>query len=220
MMLVLLLIWGGYFVYVLFRFRRGANRTASHAGMKSRWAVYLVFLVALAEAALLIGYEIPAWNSRTHGFPSPDQATVVRVVAQQFAWNVHYAGADRLFGRTDVALVGPDNPIGIDRNDQAAKDDIVSINIMAVPADRPVLVRLTSKDVIHSFGVPEMRVKQDAIPGMEIPVWFIPNRVGTYEITCSQLCGIAHYRMRGFLQVRTEADYEAFLAEETRLLTP
>ena len=85
--------------------------------------------------------------------------------------------------------------------------------------DRPVLVRLASKDVIHSFGLNEMRVKQDAIPGMEIPVWFIPTRIGEYEITCSQLCGLGHYRMRGFLNVQSDADFRNWLAEEAEALT-
>ena len=81
-----------------------------------------------------------------------------------------------------------------------------------------MLVQLTSKDVIHSFGLFEMRVKQDAIPGMDIPVWFIPNRIGDYEIACSQLCGLGHYRMRGFISIKSDADYQNFLAEEAKLL--
>ena len=220
LILALFVFWASYFIYTLFRFRRGANPTASYVGMRSYWAVYLVFLVAITEAALLVGYEIPAWSNRTRNFPSAEEATVVRVVAQQFAWNIHYPGADRIFGPTNLSLVGPDNPIGLDRTDPTAQDDVVTQNVMAVPADTPVLVRLTSKDVIHSFSVPQMRVKQDAIPGMEIPVWFVPNRIGDYEISCSQLCGLAHFRMRGFLNVRSRADFESFLAEEARAQRP
>jgi heme/copper-type cytochrome/quinol oxidase subunit 2 len=89
-----------------------------------------------------------------------------------------------------------------------------------LPVDRPVLVHLSSKDVIHSFGLLEMRVKQDAIPGLQIPVWFIPNRVGEYEITCSQLCGLGHFRMRGFVTIQTDAAYKAWVADQLKQLTP
>ena len=94
--------------------------------------------------------------------------------------------------------------------------------------NRPVLVHLSSKDVIHSFGLYEMRIKQDAIPGLDIPVWFIPTvttdemrqKVGKsdfdYEIACSQLCGLGHFRMRGFVNVKTDAEYEAWLANEAK----
>ena len=79
-----------------------------------------------------------------------------------------------------------------------------------------MLVHLSSKDVIHSFGLYEMRVKQDAIPGMSIPVWFIPNRIGDYEITCSQLCGLGHFRMRGFVTIQSAADYQKWMSTTSR----
>src|SRR5207249_2959964 len=81
---------------------------------------------------------------------------------------------------------------------------------------RPVLVHLSSKDVIHSFGLYEMRVKQDAIPGMQIPVWFVPTRLGEYEIACSQLCGLGHFRMRGFVTVQTADDFQKWLADPNK----
>lgn len=217
MMLVLFVIWSSYFVFVLFRFRSGAQPRASYDGMKSRWSMYLAFLVALAEGALLIGYEMPAWAQRTRERPSESEAVVVRVVAQQFAWNIHYPGPDRRFGRTDVSLVTADNPLGLDRADADAKDDIETINLLTLPVDTPVVIHLSSKDVVHSFGVAEMRVKQDATPGVVTPVWFVPSRIGDYQIACSQLCGLAHYRMRGFLNVRSRADFDAYLAEEARI---
>ena len=95
---------------------------------------------------------------------------------------------------------------------------MATINQLNLPVDRPVLVRLSSKDVIHSFGLYEMRVKQDAIPGMEIPVWFIPTRPGDYEIACSQLCGLGHYRMRGFMTIQSQADFDAWMAEQEKEL--
>ena len=230
-MIGLFVFFFAYFVYVLVRFRRGAHPTASYAGMTSRWSMYVVIGLALAEGVLLVAFEMPAWNDRINNLPSPEEATVVRVVAEQFAWNVHYPGRDRMFGRTDVSLIASDNPLGLDRRDPAAKDDITAINQLTVPVNHPVLIHLTSKDVIHSFTLYELRVKQDAIPGTDSPVWFIPTvttadmraRLGKadfeFEIACSQLCGLGHYRMRGFLNVKTEAEYQAFLAEETASLT-
>lgn len=220
LMLVLFVGWGIFFVFVLFRFRRGANPTASYSGAKGKVAKYTEYAVIVVEAVLLVGYAIPAWAIRVGSFPSESEAVVVRVVAKQFEWQVHYAGADGRFGRREVKLVAAENPIGLDRTDPDAKDDFVDTNNLTLPVDRPILIHLSSMDVIHSFGLVEMRVKQDAVPGMDIPVWFIPNRVGEYEINCSQLCGLGHYRMRGFLHIKSEADFRSFLAEQAKGLTP
>ena len=178
LMLVMFVGWGIFFVFVLFRFRSGANPKASYTGAKGKISKGTEVAVAVIEVLLLVFYAIPAWAKRVKAFPAESEAVVVRVVGEQFSWNIHYPGQDRTFGRTDIKLVTSDNPLGLDRADAAAKDDITTINQLNLPVDRPVLVHLSSKDVIHSFGLFEMRVKQDAIPGMQIPVWFIPNRIG------------------------------------------
>src|SRR5262249_3576194 len=162
LMLVLFVGWGVFFIYVLFRFRRGANPRASYSGAKGKISKALEIGVAIVEIILLVFYAIPAWARRVQAFPSEREAVVVRVVGEQFAWNVHYAGPDGKFGRTDIKLVSADNPLGLDRSDPDAKDDITTINQLNIPVDRPILVHLSSKDVIHSFGLYEMRVKQDA----------------------------------------------------------
>jgi cytochrome c oxidase subunit II len=220
LMLVLFIGWGFFFLFVLFRFRKGANPKASYTGAHGKFAKSTEVAVAIIEIALLVFYAIPAWATRVKAFPAESEAVVVRVVAEQFAWNVHYPGPDGKFGRTDVKLVSADNPIGLDRTDANAKDDITTINQLNLPVDRPVLVHLMSKDVIHSFGLYEMRVKQDAIPGMSIPVWFIPNRVGEYEIACSQLCGLGHFRMRGFVTIQNAADYQKWYNDQEKELRP
>jgi cytochrome c oxidase subunit 2 len=219
LMLVLFVGWGGFFIFVLFRFRKSANPRASYTGAKGKLAKMTEIAVAIVEIVLLLFYAIPAWATRVKAFPSENEAVVVHVVAKQFEWQIHYPGPDGKFGRTDINLVGADNPIGLDRTDPNAKDDLVETNNLNLPVDRPVLIHLSSMDVIHSFGLYEMRVKQDAIPGMDIPVWFIPNRVGDYEITCSQLCGLGHFRMRGFLHIQTAADFQKYLADEEKSLT-
>ena len=218
LMLVLFVGWGAYFVYVLFRFRKASHPKADYEGAHGTVSKGIEGAIVVIEMVLLVFYAIPAWATRVRDLPAENQATVVRVVAEQFAWNVHYPGPDGVFGRTEVSRVAAENPLGLDRSDPAAKDDITTINQLTLPIDKPVLVHLSSKDVIHSFGLFEMRVKQDAVPGLDIPVWFIPNKIGEYEIACSQLCGLGHYRMRGFLSVKTDADYQAWLAEEARAL--
>ena len=216
LMLVLFVGWGAFFLFALVRFRSGANPKASYTGAKGKVAKMTEIAVAIVEIVLLIGYAIPAWATRVREFPSETEAVVVRVVGEQFAWNVHYPGPDGKFGRTDIKLMGPDNPLGLDRNDPNAKDDITEINQLNIPVDRPLLIHLSSKDVIHSFGLYEMRVKQDAIPGMDIPVWFIPTREGEYEITCSQLCGLGHFRMRGAVTVQTADAFKQWLADQEK----
>jgi cytochrome c oxidase subunit 2 len=216
LMLVLFVGWGLFFLYALVRFRRGANPRASYTGAKGKLSKGLEVGVALVEVILLVAYAIPAWAKRVKQFPSESEAVVVRVVGEQFAWNIHYPGPDGKFGRSDPKLVSADNPLGLDKTDPNGKDDVTTINQLNIPVDRPVLVHLSSKDVIHSFGLYEMRVKQDAIPGMEIPVWFIPTRPGEYEITCSQLCGLGHFRMRGFVTVQAQADYQKWFADQEK----
>jgi cytochrome c oxidase subunit II len=218
LMLVLFVGWGTFFVYTLIRFRAARQPRANYGGVKSHFSTYVEVSLAFIEAILLVGFSIPAWATRMDDIPSGSDTVVVRVVAEQFAWNVHYPGPDGTFGRTDIALVAADNPLGLDRTDEAAKDDVTTINQLNLPVNRPVVVHLTSKDVIHSFSLVQMRVKQDAIPGVTFPVWFTPTMTGDWEINCSQLCGLGHYRMRGFYSIKTQADYDAWLAEEAAAL--
>src|SRR5206468_5614503 len=124
LMLVLFVGWGLFFLFVLFRFRRAANPVASYAGAKGKLAKSTEIAVAIVEVILLVGYAIPAWATRVKRFPPESEAVVVRVVGEQFAWNVHYPGRDGKFGRTDVKLVSADNPLGLDRSDPSAKDEI------------------------------------------------------------------------------------------------
>ena len=158
----------------------------------------------------------------------------MRVIGQQFAWNIHYPGPDGKFGSTSAELVDEqDNPIGLDRSSDNAADDFYTVNQFHIPVNQKIRVDLTSKDVIHSFTLPELRVKQDAIPGMSIPVHFqatmtseefLETTVGTaregrgLEITCAQLCGLGHYRMRGFFTVHDDEGYQAWLDEQAEYL--
>lgn len=231
LMIILFVGWGFFFVYTLVRFRRGRNPKADPVGVTGKTNSYLEIGVALFEAVLLIGFSIPLWGARVNEVPEEGEGVVVRVVAQQFAWNFWYPGEDGRFGAASPDLVDEEtNPVGIDYDDPDAKDDITTINQMHLPVDVPVTAIITSKDVIHCFNQPHMRVKQDAIPGLSIPLWWKPNvttadmraRLGDdefqYEIACAQLCGNSHYSMRGFVTVHTQEEYDAWLAEEASYL--
>jgi cytochrome c oxidase subunit II len=135
------------------------------------------------------------------------------VTGQQFAWNVRYPGPDGKFGRTRPDKVDDSmaNYIGLDDTDPAGQDDITVQNIMAIPVNRPIKLIVRSRDVLHSFFVPGLRVKQDAVPGMGIPVHFTATKVGEYEVACAELCGMQHYKMRARFLIMTDADFDRWL---------
>lgn len=285
LMLVLFIGWGIFFAYTLLRFRRKKNPTADYVGVKSHASSYLEVAVAVVEVVLLVGFSIPLWAARVDDFPTDDKnAVVVRVIGEQFAWNCHYPGADGIFGKASPSLVKSDNPLGLDKEDPNGKDDILTVNQLNLPINRNVIIHVSSKDVIHSFALQQMRVKQDTIPGQSIPVWFKPTKTSlqvqeemtvekptvkgavprsmvameTYkaqdgsvivnklapvnddvvqkladagiatvkiapmtptEITCAQLCGLGHYRMRGYYTIQTEEEYAAWLKTQAEKST-
>jgi cytochrome c oxidase subunit 2 len=228
-MLILFVGWLGFFGYCLVRFRRSRNPVANYTGVTSNTSKYSEIGVAVVEAILLFGFSIPIWAARVDHIPAESEALVVEVTGEQFAWNIHYAGPDGKFGRTDIKLLDlQSNPLGLDRSDPAAKDDVTTLNQLYLPVNKPIIVKLRSKDVIHSFGVPEFRVKQDAVPGLTIPIWFIPNvttdemraRTGNsefqYEIASAQLCGLGHAHMRGFVTVVSADDFQKWMADKVK----
>jgi len=214
LILVLFAGWSIYLTWVLIRFRHRRQPRADPDGCRGRLALCTEAGIVVAEAVLLVVFAMPLWFNRTAAQPSDSGAVVIRVVAEQFSWNVHYPGADGRFGQTSVGLVSPTNPLGLDRASPFGQDDVVETGQIHLPVDRLAIIQLSSKDVIHSFGVPAMRVKRDAIPGLVAPVWFTPTRTGTFEIACSQLCGLAHYRMRGTIVVEPDAAFRKFLRDE------
>ena len=141
----------------------------------------------------------------------------VEVTGMQFQWYFRYAGADGKLGRIDpqrYARPNEGNPLGIDPEDPAGRDDIVS-SALVLPAGRDVMLTLRAQDVIHSLFIPAMRFKQDAVPGMEIHARFKPMQTGTYEIACTQLCGLGHYRMRAAVRVVSEVEFARWLKEQS-----
>src|ERR1051326_3039861 len=162
LMAILFVGWGLFFLYTIFRFRASRNPRADYAGVKSHVSSYLEVAVALVEIVLLVGFSIPLWAHRAspEDFPAAKDSIVVKVMAEQFAWNIHYPGPDGIFGKQDIKLVSSDNPMGLDKNDPNGKDDVISVNQLHVVLNKPVIIHLTSKDVIHSFALQQMRSEE------------------------------------------------------------
>lgn len=227
LMIILFVGWLGYFAYALLRFRRARNPRADYFGVRNHASSYLEGGVAFIEAVLLLAVAVPFWAKAVDKFPKQEESTLIQVVAQQFAWNVRYPGKDGKFGNQEMRWVNSTNVFGVDPTDPNGKDDVQTLNEIHVPLvknpdgqNKPVIIWISSKDVIHSFKVIAMRVTQDAIPGMRIPIWFRPTREGRYQINCAQLCGNGHSSMTGgFITVESQEAFDKWLASKSGATT-
>lgn len=216
LMFALFVGWLAYFLFTLWRFNSKRNPKADYVGVKNHATSYIEITVALIELFLLAVIAVPLWARAVDKFPETDKSTVIQIVAQQFDWNVRYPGKDGVFGRQDMKFVSDNNSFGVDTNDVAGRDDVQTQTIIHAVVDKDVIIYISSKDVIHSFKVISMRVTQDAIPGMRIPIHFKPTKVGTYQVYCAQLCGGGHAGMaRGMLVVESQSDFDKWLAGKT-----
>lgn len=215
-MITIFAVWAIVFAVLLIKYRARPGHHVQRDGMSLKWLYIPLVLIFADEVYMISSHAIPTWNRIKARFPPADKSNVVEVVAEQYAWNIHYPGRDGKFGRRDARFIDSANTFGLDPDDPAGKDDVVSQNEMHLPLGMPTLARLSSKDVIHSFFIPEFRVKQDATPGMKIPVWFEPTLAGTFEIACAQLCGIGHTMMRGDVIVESRDKFEAWLKSQAR----
>jgi cytochrome c oxidase subunit 2 len=221
LMLALFVGWIIYFGYVLWRFNAARNRKADYHGSKSKIPNYIELAIVGIEAVLLVGVAVPIWAKNVDHFPKPEDSTVIQIMAQQFAWNARYPGPDGKFGRQDMKLITSTNVFGIDPADPVGKDDVQVLNEIHVVVNKPVLIYLSSKDVIHSLKLVAMRITQDAIPGLRIPVTFTPTKIGRYQIECAQLCGNGHAAMAGgFVIVQSGADFKAWLNSKSGSAAP
>jgi len=223
LMLVLFIGWIIYFCYAVWRFQSKRNPKADYEGVKNHMSSYVELGVVLAEAVLLCAIAIPVWAKAVDQFPAADKSTVIYVTGQQFNWNARYAGPDGMFGRQDMKFVSTTNIFGVDPTDPNGNDDVQlsPANEIHVPINKPVIVYVSSKDVIHSFKIVAMRVCQDAIPGLRIPCWFIPTKTGRYQINCAQLCGSGHSAMStGFLVVDSQEDFDKWMKSQEKKAAP
>ena len=199
-------------VIFLVRYRQRPGRRAAYTHGNSLIEIIWTVIPALILVWLAF-FNQRIW-AQVRGTPPPADLEV-EITGEQFAWNIRYPGTDGTFGRTDRALVDQvTNPIGLDRSDPKAADDVVTLNQLHLPIDQTVLIYLKSKDVIHSFFVPQFRFKQDAVPGITGRVWVRPVKTGQMEIACAELCGLGHYRMRGFLTIEPAETFTTWLATQ------
>jgi cytochrome c oxidase subunit 2 len=192
------------------------NRSRRQPAVYSQGNNRLEFLWTAAAVVLFVGVAVASagiWSNLRIDEPSP-AALRVEALGKQFAWSFRYPGADGKFGRTDIRFINDStgNPFGLDERDAAAKDDIVT-SALRVPAGKPVVLLLKARDVIHNFFVRELRIKQDLVPGMEIPLAFTADKPGTYEVACSELCGLGHHQMRTTLIVLEPSEFDAWLGQ-------
>ena len=211
LMALLFVGWFAYFLYAIWRFRKSRNPKADYVGVTNHSSSYIEVAVAIAEGILLFALAVPLWSKAASAFPDPKESTIMRITGRTFFWTARYPGPDGIFGSNRAELVSSENPMGLDKSDPAAKDDVVVDNEMAVPKNKPVIATISSLDVIHSFKVTPLRMTQDANPGMAIPVHFKPTVTNTYFIQCSQLCGVGHYNMKGLFKVLDQPDFDAWM---------
>lgn len=187
----------------------GSRATYSHGNNRLE-VVWTSITAVIFITVAVLGQRV--WAS-LHFQPAPADANRVHVVAQQFQWNFHYPGPDGQFGRTDPKLISDEsiNYIGLDQQDPAAADDTVT-QTLVTQLNHTVELMLSARDVTHSFWVPPLRFKQDAVPGVKIPVHFKPVKPGRYEIACAELCGQQHYKMKAFMLVLPPEEYREVVA--------
>lgn len=181
----------GCLLWFVLKYRARPGKKASYLHGNT----LLEIIWTVIPALILLGVTIASqktWKEIRHPGPELASALPIQILAEQFAWNVRYPGPDGLF---------------------ETPDDVQTINQLHLPIHQPVVVHIRSKDVIHSFFVPEFRVKQDAVPGLPTQVWFETTKPGQFEIRCAELCGLGHYRMKGFVTTETPEAFQAWLTE-------
>jgi len=198
-----------FLAFVILKYRHNKDRRADYEPENSKLEGWLTIVTTLGVAAMLAP-GLVVWGQ----FISvPENIEVVEVVGQQWHWSYRLPGKDGKLGKTSIKLISEENPFGIDVNDINGADDLlIKSNELHLQIDQPIKVLLRSKDVLHNFAVPQFRVKMDLVPGAITFVWFTPTKLGRYELLCEELCGIAHFTMRGFIKVDSANDYQTWLA--------
>ena len=198
--------------YCVYRYRYREGRRAEYEPENTKMELWLIGLTTVG-VVLLLTPGLFVWDQF---ITVPDDAAEVEVMGQQWQWSFRYPGKDGELGTTDIANVDGDNTFGLNPNDPNGQDDIlIEDDELHLPLGKPVKILLRSLDVLHDFYVPQFRAKMDIIPGAVTYFWFIPTRTGTFDILCFELCGVGHYNMRGTVVVEEEADYQAWLREQS-----
>ena len=219
-MLILFVGWTAFLGVILWKFRRKKAPRANYHGITSHFSTHIEIGVVIVEVVLLLGFAFPLWAKRSdkNARPVGDEVVNLRAVGEQYRWTFHYAGADNNVGMTSHELISGANPVGLDPRDPNSADDFVSVNELKVPVGRPVVIQVTSKDVIHGLAIVPMFSQQDAIPGSEIPMWFVPEKEGEWNIVCAQLCGAGHAQMVAYVEAVSSEEFDEWYAAQTPLL--
>lgn len=203
-----------FFIYYLIRYRRkpGVKAQYTHGNMKAE------LIWTAIPSAIFLGLAI--WGNHVWGelvkTPAPEDAVVVEVVGYQFAWDFRYAGADGEIDETALEKISQENKFGLTLEDPNLTDDFATTE-MVIPVGKPVHVLLRSRDVIHSFYVPEFRLYQDAVPGRSIDwIWFVTTREGDFTLACSQLCGAGHFNMKAPIKVVSQEEFDEWYAARVK----
>lgn len=214
-MLVLFVGWSIFLVIVFTKFRKDRNEKADYVGVRGHASTHIEIGVVIVEAILLLGFAFPLWAQQSVGYPTGKDVVKIRAMGEKFAWNFQYAGLDGTLGRVALKNVGfpSSNAIGRDLKDPNGKDDFVKGAVLTLPVGRPVIIDVTSKDVIHNLALMPMRAAQDATPGVNGHLWFTPTKTGEWDIICGQLCGAGHSGMKARLIVLPQKEYDEFLKE-------
>ena len=216
-MLVLFIGWSIYLIMVFTKFRAKTNPKADYIGVRGHGTTHIEIGVIIVEGILLLGFAFPLWAERSNEYPTGPEVLKMRAVGEKFNWTFQYPGKDGVLGNISLKNldVASGNTIGRDTKDPNGKDDFVKGGVMTLPVNRPVIVDVTSKDVIHNLALIPMRIAQDATPGVRAHIWFKPTKVGEWDIICGQLCGPGHSQMKARLVVVEEKDFDDFVKDNT-----
>ena len=200
-----------FMAVAVFRYRHRRGQQAAYAPENKKLEWWLTILTSVGVAAMLA----PGLFVWAKFVTVPKEAAIVEALGQQWNWSYRFPGPDGVLGTTDARLITPDNPFGMDPKDPRGQDDIlVSSPELHLPVNKPVKVLLRSKDVNHQWAVPQFRVKMDMVPGMVTYFWLTPTRTGRFDVLCEQLCGLAHFAMRGRVVVDEESAFKAWLSRQ------
>jgi cytochrome c oxidase subunit II len=210
-MIALFIGWTIFFLVTLVKFRQKKNPKASYYGVQSHLSTHLEVGVVIVEAVLLLGFALPLWSERTDSYDRVLEENPVRVraIGFQFNWKFHYAGEDGKFGFIDRSLVSSKGDACLVPDDKNGFDDFVA-DKLRIPVGRPVILQVTSTDVIHNFSIIPMRIQQDAFPGKDIPMWFTPKEEMETSVVCGQLCGSGHANMVTTMTVESQKSFNEF----------
>jgi cytochrome c oxidase subunit 2 len=198
-----------FMAYAVIKYRAREGNKATYDPENKKLETWLTILTSVGVAAMLTP-GLFVWGDFVN---VPDDAMEIEAVGQQWHWTYRLPGADGQFGNVKAELIDNENPFGMDPEDPLGRDDVLVENgEVHLPINVPVKVNLRSKDVLHDFAVAQMRVKMDLVPGMETYLWFTPTKLGSFEVLCEELCGIAHHTMRGSIVVDNQADFDAWVA--------